>query len=79
MNIIQFKILELSKRKSLKSITLREICKEIGIKESPQQVKHHITQLLKKGFLDSEWRSIKLKSNNGGVEFINLPIMGYCY
>jgi len=32
--------------------TLRDICKIIGIKESPQTVKHHLDQLLKIGAID---------------------------
>ena len=31
--------------------TLRDMCKKIGIKDSPQIIKHHLEQLLKLGIL----------------------------
>ncbi|MBU4102358.1 hypothetical protein KJ932_00730 [Patescibacteria group bacterium] len=52
MHIIQKKLLELSKRKNLAKLSLREMAAEIGMqKESPQKIKHHLLQLQKKGFL----------------------------
>ena len=52
MHTIQEKLLELSKRKNLANLSLREMAKCIGIpSESPQKIKHHLLQLQKKGFL----------------------------
>jgi SOS-response transcriptional repressor LexA len=52
MHPIQEKLLELSKRKNLALISLRQMATEIGLpKESPQKIKHHLLQLQKKGFL----------------------------
>lgn len=52
MHPIQEKLLELSKRKNLAKLSLREMAKEIGmLKESPQKIKHHLLQLQKKGFI----------------------------
>lgn len=52
MNIIQEKLLELSKRENLAQLSLREMAKAIEMPgESPQKIKHHLLQLQKKGFL----------------------------
>lgn len=52
IHIIQKELLELSKRKNLAKLSLREMAAEIGMhKESPQKIKHHLLQLQKKGFL----------------------------
>ena len=52
MHIIQEKLLELSKRKNLANLSLREMAKCIDVPdESPQKIKHHLLQLQKKGFI----------------------------
>jgi repressor LexA len=52
MHPIQQALLELSKKKNLAKLSLREMATEIGMpKESPQKIKHHLLQLQKKGFL----------------------------
>lgn len=52
MHIIQEKLLELSKRKNLANLSLREMAKCIDVpNESPQKIKHHLLQLQKKGFI----------------------------
>src|SRR5690349_14126694 len=52
MHPIQEKLLQLSKEKNLAQMTLREMAQAIGMaNESPQKIKHHLTQLQKKGFL----------------------------
>jgi repressor LexA len=49
---IQEKLLELSKRKNLATLSLRDMAAGVGMsKESPQKIKHHLLQLQKKGFL----------------------------
>lgn len=51
MHPIQRKLLELSKKKNLAKLSLREMAKLIGMpQESPQKIKHHLLQLQKKGF-----------------------------
>ena len=50
MHKIQQNILKLSGEKNLGAMTLREIGEQIGEKY-PQKIKHHLTQLEKKGFL----------------------------
>lgn len=52
MHPIQEKLLDLSKRKNLAKLSLREMADEIEMPgESPQKVKHHLLQLQKRGFL----------------------------
>lgn len=52
MHEIQQKLLELSKKKNLAKLTLREMAKDIGMpNESPQKIKHHLLQLQKRGFI----------------------------
>lgn len=51
MHIIQEKLLTLSRKENLANMSLREMAAAIGMpKESPQKIKHHLTQLQKKGF-----------------------------
>jgi len=79
MHKIQQNLLELSKRKNLGQMTLREMGEHIGEK-FPQKVKHHLTQLEKKGF-------IKIAKHTGTIErttpgkiaktsLLSIPILG---
>jgi repressor LexA len=52
MHPIQEKLLDLSKKKNLAKLSLREMANLIGMSsESPQKIKHHLLQLQKKGFI----------------------------
>lgn len=52
MHSLQEKLLQLSRKENLAQLSLREMAKRIGSPtESPQKIKHHLTQLQKKGFL----------------------------
>jgi SOS-response transcriptional repressor LexA len=52
MHPIQEKLLELSKHENLAKLSLREMAAKIGLpKEPPQKIKHHVTQLQKRGFI----------------------------
>ncbi len=52
MHEIQEKLLKLSKSKNLAQLSLRQMAKDIGMpKEPPQKIKHHLSQLQKKGFI----------------------------
>ncbi|PIR95788.1 hypothetical protein COT93_00640 [Candidatus Falkowbacteria bacterium CG10_big_fil_rev_8_21_14_0_10_37_18] len=49
---IQEQLLKLSKKHNLAKLSLRDMANRIGLPEaSPQKIKHHLTQLEKKGFL----------------------------
>lgn len=74
MHDIQKRLLEASRRKSFKGLTLREIGDLIGLNH-PQLIKHHLSQLIKKGLLDNKYRS----SNTGyswGMNLLSIPILG---
>ncbi|MCU1295185.1 MAG: hypothetical protein JWP08_4035 [Bryobacterales bacterium] len=52
MHPIQEQLLKLAKHKNLAQLSLREMASAIGLDgESPQKIKHHLSQLEKKGFL----------------------------
>lgn len=79
MHKIQQNLLELSKRKNLGQMTLREMGEHIGEK-FPQKIKHHLNQLEKKGF-------IKIAKHTGTIErtapgkiaktsLLSIPILG---
>lgn len=46
------KIVDLSKKKDIGKMTLRGIGEHCGAEDSPQQVKHHLNQLVKMGVFD---------------------------
>lgn len=53
MHPLQEKLLRLSRTENLAQLSLRDMAKRIGSpNESPQKIKHHLTQLQKKGFLN---------------------------
>lgn len=77
MHQIQEKLLELSKKLSLKGKSLREIGDLVGVTNQPQKIKHHLAQLEKKGFIDllgggSNVR--RVEKSTGGL--IPVPILG---
>ena len=77
MHQIQEKLLELSKKMSLKGKSLREIGELVGVDNQPQKVKHHLAQLEKKGFVailggGSDVR--RVEKATGGL--IPVPILG---
>ena len=79
MHKIQQNLLELSKTNNLGQMTLREMGEHIGEK-FPQKIKHHLSQLEKKGF-------IKIAKNTGTIlrtepgkiastSLLSIPILG---
>lgn len=78
MHSIQRKIFELSRKVNLASLTLREIGEKIE-ESHPQKVKHHLDQLLKKGFLrENKGKGLISRVDQGGEGelFYNIPILG---
>ncbi|MFA4943022.1 MAG: S24 family peptidase [Patescibacteria group bacterium] len=73
MHQIQEKLLELSKKLSLKGKSLREIGDLVGVLNQPQKIKHHLAQLEKKGFINSLEGDSNQKS---AVGLISVPILG---
>ncbi|PJE64550.1 MAG: hypothetical protein COU90_01780 [Candidatus Ryanbacteria bacterium CG10_big_fil_rev_8_21_14_0_10_43_42] len=79
MHILQEKILTLVNEKNISGMTLREIGSHIGEKY-PQKVKHHLSQLEKKGLLkiDTHKKSIE-KVSRGRIHnspLVSVPIVG---
>ncbi len=77
MHKIQEKLLNIIEYKNLAGMTLREIGRLIG-EGSAQKIKHHLTQLSKKGFITynptkREIRKVREVSKEG---FFSLPIVG---
>ncbi|MCX6766725.1 MAG: hypothetical protein NT170_03015 [Candidatus Moranbacteria bacterium] len=77
MHKLQEKLLKTIKDKSLSGMTLREIG-ELIHEKSAQKIKHHLTQLAKKGFIiyDSANRVIKKAQTISKEGFISLPVIG---
>lgn len=79
MHKIQQQLLDLINKKNIGGLTLREIGEMIG-EEFPQKVKHHLSQLEKKGFIqiDKKNNSIKKSGRKTSVAspFISIPIVG---
>jgi repressor LexA len=84
MHPIQEKLLSLSKQQNLADLSLRNMAAKIGMPdESPQKIKHHLTQLEKKGFFTLKkngaiertpaWASNLIKN---GSKIFSVPIIG---
>jgi len=85
MHTIQEKLLELAKIKNLAMFSLREIGAFIG-ETSPQKIKHHMSQLEKRGLLNIDkakgvvkntrdnWSK---KTSKGQGTLLSIPILGY--
>jgi len=80
MHNIQQKLLNLARNKDLSGLTLRKIGELINESGSPQKIKHHLDQLMKKGLIVVDKNSgniliVKSGANNNG-NLYSLPIMG---
>jgi SOS-response transcriptional repressor LexA len=80
MHLLQEKLLELLSHRDLNNLTLREIGELANI-TSPQQVKHHLLQLEKKGFAKVDTKNKKVSKINRSIpstlgSLISLPILG---
>jgi len=79
MHKIQQNLLELSKTNNLGQMTLREMGEHIGEK-FPQKIKHHLTQLEKKGFLKIAKHTGTIERTEPGkidrTSLLSIPILG---
>tara|TARA_Y100001958_G_C21160909_1_gene494797 strand:- start:436 stop:1065 length:630 start_codon:yes stop_codon:yes gene_type:complete len=80
MHKTQEKLLQLVKTQDLGSMTLREIGALVGEEKYPQKVKHHLSQLEKKGFIriDKKNNSIEpvMSGKIGTTSIMSIPILG---
>ncbi len=79
MHKTQLKILELSVKKNIEKLGLRELGREIGV-EHPQVIFYHLTQLKKRGLLSRSSRGI-IEKLRGSIEkshdlLVDIPILG---
>lgn len=79
MHAIQEKLLKLVDEKNIGNLTLRQIGELIG-ESLPQKIKHHLSQLERKGFIliDKKNKKINRISNKVKIDglFISVPIVG---
>lgn len=79
MHIIQEKLLKLIDNKNIGNLTLRQIGELIG-ESLPQKVKHHLSQLKRKGFIVIDKKRLLIKRVSGHTKssdlFISVPIYG---
>jgi len=79
MHKIQGQILELASKTNIGALTLRELGNRIG-EDHPQKIKHHLNQLLKKGFLkeDKSKKLITRMDNENSANLLySIPVLGY--
>src|SRR3989304_5192105 len=79
MHTIQEKLLKVIDDKNIGGFTLRQVGELIGEK-LPQKIKHHLSQLVRKGFIliDRKNKKINRISNKARVGdiFVSIPIVG---
>lgn len=79
MHIIQEKLLKVIDGKNVGGLTLRQIGELVG-ENLPQKIKHHLSQLERKGFIIIDRKNNKInrisnKAEAGNI-FISIPIVG---
>ncbi len=79
MHKIQEKILKLSKTKDVLLLGIRPLGREIGV-DQPQLVKHHLSQLQKKGLIRAksreDIRQVLQHSSSLQLLFVKIPVVG---
>jgi len=78
MHPLQKRVLDLTLTKNLANLTLREIGEKIG-ESHPQKVKHHLSQLFKKGFLkENKSKNLISRVDRNQKEnlFYSIPVLG---
>ena len=80
MHKTQEKLLQLVKTQNLGAMTLREIGALVGEEKYPQKVKHHLTQLEKKGFIRLDKQKGIIERIGSGLikktKIMSIPILG---
>ena len=80
MHKTQEKLLQLVKTKNLGKLTLREIGALVGEEKYPQKVKHHLSQLEKKGFIRLDKQKGIIERSKAGLikqtKIMSVPILG---
>ena len=74
MNEVRKALLELSSRKDISSMGLRELARELGVK-NPQTIKYHLQRLAEDQEL-KERTSVQIEKN-GTSDLIRIPVKGF--
>lgn len=75
MNSVREKLLELASRRDISTMGLREIAREIGVK-NPQTIKYHLNKLEGEDGFDQRLSVQINKSHLGTSDLIRIPIRG---
>lgn len=79
MHIIQEKLLKIIDDKNIGDLTLRQIGEIVGEK-LPQKIKHHLSQLERKGFIIIDKKNKKISRISNKVKssdiFLSIPVVG---
>jgi repressor LexA len=76
MNETREKLLELANNKNISGMGLRELARELGVK-NPQNIKFHLNKLIEAGLVDFEKPAVRIdKSSLVSSSLIRIPIMG---
>src|SRR4051812_1510549 len=77
MNDTREKLLQLARQKDISRMGLRELARELGVK-NPQNIKFHLKKLHAAGLLDFEERpSVQIDKRKLGISsLIRIPILG---
>lgn len=80
MHPLQQKLLSLAEQHNLGALTLREIGELAGGANSPQNIKHHLNQLAKRGLIKIDKQNEKIERIQAGENeesgLISIPIVG---
>ncbi|HMF73604.1 MAG TPA: S24 family peptidase [Flavitalea sp.] len=80
MHVIQEKLLKLIDEKNIGALTLRAIGKLVGNEQQPQKIKHHLSELEKKGFILVDRKNEKISRVNARPHskdlFFSIPVLG---
>ncbi|MGE3340764.1 MAG: LexA family protein [Candidatus Altimarinota bacterium] len=72
--------MSLTEQHNLGALTLREIGELVGGANSPQNIKHHLNQLAKRGLIKIDKKNEKIEriraGENEGSSLISIPILG---
>src|SRR3989344_7217592 len=79
MHYIQEKLLKLIDHQNISGLTLRDIGSLVN-ETLPQKIKHHLSQLERKGFIIIDKKNSIIKRTSGDIKnsdvFISIPIYG---
>jgi SOS-response transcriptional repressor LexA len=80
MHQIQEKILKLMEVEDISRLALRSIAQKIEETGSPQKIKHHLDQLVKRGLIIRDMKNNTIRRANAGIDsgtnLVSLPIRG---